>query len=410
MPQQAWRAITVGGVLEPSERRTFVQLITAEGLQPGTRYSATAHGIRVRFSTLPAVLPREGERPFTVCLGSCFSIGSGKGVEVGRAVGNLPEHLMPDLKILCGDQVYLDFPAFLLGVPFHARGLASNFLRKYLRNWGDTGGFQSLLAIGSSYFTSDDHEFWNNYPNPATIISNTWSSAGRKSLREAAFPLFEDFQCEQPGDVGRTRAFRVGSLSFLVVETRALREPGDERFMSPARLSEVLDWIGRLDGPGVLVVGQPLFEAPVNWFQRRFVDRSLADYTQYQELARALLRGTHSVLILTGDVHYARIASTTLLGTPGTPEITEVIASPLALVAGAPKFPPDAPSRFPPKAVSGVVQMPVKTFQEGKRKGDNFAVLQFTEVPGRVKVRIRHWYFRDPLGSQPGPEMTLSLF
>lgn len=410
IPQNAWRPVTVNGAIPPTERRTFIQLVTIDGLRSGTRYTASAQGVRARFSTLPLELPREGERPFTVLLGSCFSIAKNRGIDIGKAVENLPEHLRPDVKILCGDQVYLDFPAFILGLPFSERNLARAFLAKYLRNWGDSGGFQSLLTTGASYFIADDHEFWNNYPNAATIISNTWTPGGREKLKNAALPLFSDFQCEEPDAAGRSRTFSVGALTFFIADTRVFRDPGDERFMLQEDFTRLLDWIAGLDGPGVLVVGQPLFEDPPNWLRKRVVDRTLSNYEQYKQLSRSLLQSRHSTLILTGDVHYGRIAYADLTGIPGTPQIIEVIASPLAKVAGGPRMPPDAPLKFPPEAIPGAAPAAVKTLQDIKRAGDNFALLQFTEAAGRIKVRIRHLYFREPVGQQLTPEVNFALF
>jgi hypothetical protein len=408
--RQDWLPVTAGGALSGAEIRTFVQVVTVAGLQPATRYVGTAGAARVRFSTLPAVLPREGERPFTVLLSSCFAIGSDKGLAVGRLIAGLPEHLKPDLKFLVGDQVYLDFPAFIVGLPFTQAGLGRSLLSKYLRNWGDAAGYQALLEQGCTWFTADDHEFWNNYPNAATIISNTWTAAGRAQLKSVTLPLFGDFQCEQAAQAGRSRQFQAGSLSFFVADTRVFRQPGDNEFMQPGDLARLLDWVRTLSGPGVLVVGQPLFHEAANWFTKRVVDRHLANYEQYKELARALTTARHSILMLTGDVHFGRVASAVLLGSPGQPELIEVIGSPLALVRGSARFPPDAPDKFPPEAVAGAPQVPVRTNGELKKAGDNFAVLQFTEVPGRVKVRVRHWYIREPEGQQAGREATLSLF
>jgi hypothetical protein len=410
VPQAGWRPVTVNGALKPEELRTFVQLVHVDGLEPGTRYAAAAHGMQARFSTLPSALPREGERPFTALLGSCFSMSKDRGLKIGTAVENLPDHLQPDVKFLCGDQVYLDYPAFVLGLPLTERGLARSFLTKYLRNWGDTGGLQTLLSRGTTYFTADDHEFWNNYPNAATIISNTWTAGGRRKLKEATLPLFSDFQCEETDAAGRSRTFQAGSVSFFIADTRVHRDPGDKRFMRPDDFADLLDWIGQLQAPGVLVVGQPLFEKPPNWLRKRIVDRTLSNYDQYDPLTRALLKSKYSILVLTGDVHYARIAFATLAGVPGSPRIFEAIASPLALVFGSARMPPDAPDRFPPEAIPGSPQARVETVQHVKKAGDNFALLQFTEVPGRVKVRIRHVWVRESLGQQLGPEETLTLF
>jgi hypothetical protein len=402
-----WREVTAGGALAPGESQTFVQTLEVGNLSPGTRYAVHVGNVRARFATLPERLPPEGSPPLNVLVTSCFYIDRNRGIEVGAAVEGLPEHLRPELKFLCGDQVYLDFPAFIVGLPITEHGLARSFLTKYRRNWSDEGGYQKLLAQGSSYFTADDHEFWNNYPNRATLIGNTFLPGGRDKLKRTALPLFEDFQCEAPGLAGGNRRFEVPPLSFFVADTRVNRREGDDEFMTPADLNEMLDWVRSLSGPGVLVVGQPVMEQPASFLARHIVDRTLPNYGQYRDLVRALRDVRHSLVILTGDVHYGRIARVQFLS-PSSGEITEVIASPSSLVAGSAGAPKPV-RRFPPEA-TGVPEARVIDPVGPVRAGDHFATLHFTAVGARARVRIRHWYLREAGGARPGPETTLELF
>lgn len=411
VPRQGWRVVTAGGALDASESRTFVQTVTVTGLRPGVRYVAQAAGVRARFATLPADLPRHGTATFNVLLTSCFYIGGAGSHAVGREVRDLPEHFAPHVKFLCGDQVYLDYPSFVLGLPIRESSLARSFLDKYRRNWSQDGGFQDLLAQGATYFTADDHEFWNNYPNPATLVGNTWLiPGGRARLARVGLSLFQDFQCEAPERAGANRRFDVGRLSFFVADTRINREEGDARFLAEPDFQQLVGWIDGLRGPGVLVLGQPVFEKPANWLNRRLVDRALANYEQYGRLLAALYRCAHSVLILTGDVHYGRVVRAVFVKGAGSTEISEVIASPASLVFGRHST-PAVVSRFPPDGAGGVPQATAIHMNEVPVQAANhFATLHFSEVPGRIKVLIRHWYTAP---GRTGPRFTengLELF
>lgn len=401
-----WRAVTAGGVLTPAESRTFAQVVHFSNLPARTHFAAKANEAEAGFVTLPAALPRVGDRPFTVLLGSCYFGDRDRGLSTTMQA--LSHEVKIDMKLMSGDQVYLDFPSFVFGVPFSEKGKASLFLAKYLRNWSESGRYRSVLQEGATYFTADDHEFWNNYPNPATIISPTWSQGGRDEFRRTARPLFDAFQTDPAQGVQICRRVNVGNLSFMIADTRLEREEGDTAFMSRDHLDEVVGWLGE-SGAGVLVVGQPIFADPQTGFlgglTKRFADRNLPDYEQYRTLSNALLRANRSVLILTGDVHYPRVAEAVRLGETGR-EIIEVIASPAALVAGSHSSTKDVPARFPAKPGAGK-SLPLTTVKASRRAGDNLAVLEFTETPGRINVQLKYW-FVGPTPA-PGPIINFSL-
>jgi hypothetical protein len=388
--EAGWRQVTCGGRIPPETSRLFVRTVEIDGLRPGQAYHVVSGESRARFSTLPDRLPAAGERPLSILLSSCYYRGNDKTGKVGQAVRSLSESLKPDLKFLCGDQVYQDYPVFILGLPFTEAGLAESYFRKYLANWTDREGYQLLLSTGSTWFSADDHEFWNNYPNWTTIISNTWTSGGRKKIKAVAQPLFEDFQAETPAMSGRPQQFSVGNLSFFAADTRVFREEGERRFMRDDDLAMALEWLRSLEGPGVLVVGQPLFHKAANWLNRRFLDRALANYSQYKDLVRAIFDAKHSVLVLTGDVHFGRVARCDY-SLPGKPAVFEVIASPASLVnrnvGGKAE---DAPHKFPADPIPGIEQAAATTLY--KTGEEHFATLHLTEASGRVRVEPRYWF------------------
>lgn len=400
-----WNPVTAGDVIPRREVRTFFQVVRFTGLPSGAAMIASANEAQARFSTLPAALPRVGQRPLSVLLGSCYYEKGDGGV--ASLVQAITREVRPDLKFLCGDQVYLDFPSFLLGIPFDKNRQARLFLAKYLRNWAEPGGLNSVLREGATWFCADDHEYWNNFPNPATIIAATWTSAGRRRYRRIAGSLYDTFQKDLSGDEP-CRVFRIPPLEFMVVDTRSGRQRGDRRFMSSRGLGRVIAWIDGLEGPGVLVTAQPLFVEPqtgvMGGFRRRFFDRNLADYQQYDELAQSLVSAPHSILVLSGDVHFPRLARAKqpLDGRRG---LYEVIASPSALVFGGHSRTQDTPGYFPAKP-GARRRLPVRTWRASRYAGDNLATLDFTRVSGQVRVRLRYWYVET---KRPGPSMEFVL-
>jgi phosphodiesterase/alkaline phosphatase D-like protein len=401
---EAWRPISGNGALPGAGVDTFFQVVPVAGLRPGAAMVVEANAARARFRTLPEALPPVGARPFSVVLSSCYFRNNDRGA--AALVRAIVREVRPDVKFLAGDQVYLDFPSFFLGVPFDRAGKARLFLSKYLANWGDPNGLGALLAEGATWFAPDDHEYWNNFPNAATIISSTWTSGGRREYREVAEAFYREFQTDEPESV--CRSFDVPPLEFMVLDARAHREEGDERFVTDDDLVVLTDWVANLAGPGILVLGQPLFVEPqtgfFGGFRRRLADRNLADYAQYAALADALVHAPHSVLVLAGDVHFPRVAQA-MRPDNWSQGVFEVISSPTALVFGSHSETDDAPPRFPVR--SSGVRRDVRTFGTSRHAGDNMVSLEFTAVGSSVRVRIKYWYIR--ASAPDGPVFEFSL-
>lgn len=401
----AWKPVTADGVIPNHAVRTFSQVVTINGLCPGTRMIASANEAQAKFSTLPGTLPRFGDRPLAVLLGSCYYKKRDRGV--ASLMKEITREVQPDLKFLCGDQVYLDFPSFLLGIPYNRRLQARLFLSKYLQNWGDPQRLGAVLKEGATWFCADDHEYWNNFPNAATLISATWNECGRAQYRRIAGSLYDSFQNDSPQNAP-CRKFRIDPLDFMVVDTRSGRRRGDSKFMTSDGFHTLTDWIENLQGPGVLVIGQPLFMEPHTghggWFRRRLVDRNLADYRQYDRLANSLIRGKHSILVLSGDVHFPRLAQA-VRSAEGRRSIYEVIASPAALVFGNHSQTECAPDWFPAKP-NAPSRLRVRTSRASRYAGDNLATLEFSQVPGQVRVKLKYWYVQTV---QSGPTLEFAL-
>jgi hypothetical protein len=366
-------------------------------LTAGHAYQATLTGpggetlARAEFEALPAAVPPVGERPFTVLIGSCFYFEN-KASQLGPAVGRLRGlAFRPHLNLLLGDQVYLD-PPRVSGPSLSTAALRRKLLRVYRETFAaPTSGLAQLVATAGNYFTADDHEFWNNYPHRALQVLDTLLG-NREAWKTSATDLYRAVQAPS-----LPVQFDVPPLSFFVADTRADRQPDGKTLMKPQHLAALEDWVAGLTGPGVLLVGQPIFETRAgNWLSRlgrRVGDFGLPDFEQYARLAEALRRAPHSVLILTGDVHFGRVGRTRPRAADGV-ELVEVISSPMALVTPIAHTPiRREPAEFPPlpgaPRTSVSYEGPLAAIPDGgDRSHDHFLVLRFSRVGERVTVRI----------------------
>lgn len=385
------------------------QRLRLTSLQPRTSYAVDLRGngefkANAKLTTLPDQLPGLDDKPFTVLLGSCFCSQEDEAGTVGTTYSHLPSGEHPDMKILCGDQVYLDSPwSHYLWHTHTTAELETEFFGNYMRTWNQGGiaaGFRELLKDGANFFSSDDHEYWNNAPNKGIYVRDSWTDTERWPWLNTAKDLFRSFQSSSP-----TMAFSVGALSFLILDTRINRDADQNNFMTPIDLEAVGAWVQSLQGPGVIVVGQPLFSGKTG-IKGNFTDWGLPDFKQYEDLVRYLVSSKHSIVILTGDVHYARVASCVL--NAGT-ELIEVISSPLTLVdkEAAGKW-EEAPEVFPPFSIPGIGKSFVQT--ESLSLTDNhFLTLEFAGVGAKVKMTIKAWLIAEN-GGLPASSMVYQRF
>ena len=341
-------------------------------------------------TTLPMTMPALDEKPFTVLLGTCFSHHQDPGGNVGKTFAALPSVARPDIKLLAGDQVYLDEPWYKFAFSFSREELHASFMDAYTGTWGqgrgtaERQGFAQLLSSGANYFSADDHEFWNNAPNFVAFARNTWSEDGRREWWEAAGGLYRAFQA--PRALAR---FDVPPVSFLSVDTRVHREGDRGKFMRQATEDDVAAWVAGLNGPGVMVVGQPILQTERGWIKGTFTDWNLPDFQQYDNLVRILARSQQSIVILTGDVHFGRVARVRLASGK---ELIEIISSPMALVHETARGAwVEAPDRFPPKLGSGLARSDVSTDARFKATDAHFLTLEFTRRGSGVNLRLRYW-------------------
>jgi hypothetical protein len=387
-PVDAWSVWPTAGDIGTSIRYRSVDL---SGLQPNTRYPLVVRvdGVvkaRLEVTTLPTRLPYETEPSFNIMVGSCFCRMQDDDGSVGKTFAQLPDGAKPHLKFLMGDQVYLDSPFYKYFARRSETTLARWFLDNYVNTWGQDGlqqGFNHLLTGGANYFCADDHEFWNNAPFFGALWVNTWSAAGRAQWWSLAEALYTIFQSDRV-----VRAIEIGDLSVRIVDTRIKRQHDHGNFIPAADMTTLENWVANLKAPGLLVLGQPIFAGKAGP-KGHLTDWNLPDFTQYADLCKILLSSRQSIVILSGDVHYGRIASARL---PSGAELVEIISSPMSLVdKSSGESWSEAPFWFPDAAIPGVGRIQIGTLRTWKRFANHFITLELNQRGGGLNLRVRTW-------------------
>jgi hypothetical protein len=331
-----------------SARRMGVREIRLANPQPGALYEVTVpeHGRPLMWRTLPGAIPENGS--VSLLIGSCFWINDDRDGHYSGAVRELVQQERPMFKVLMGDQLYVD--VWSPGTKDIRKGLAE----KYERYWGDDA-YRELLASCPTFVSCDDHEFWNDFPEKQIHVPLSWDG----NFAEASAGLAELYDAYQsslnPGGK-RWCAFKIKPVSFFIADTRSNRSrQGDEdaALMLEEQWVALERWGRELEGPGVLVLPQPLLKeggSPT--------DRTLVDFKESDRLGQVFQnvfsgqtadQKSHDILILTGDIHTGRVSSAEIMGMKG--EVFELVASPASMVT--PWLPPwgHKPSKLPDKLV-----------------------------------------------------------
>ncbi len=365
-------------------RQRFFTVVTFRGLEAGSDYRLAFErrieadpraGIRRRwqrlrsgaFRTLPSRVPEKGRDAFTIGLGSCFyhHRDGGRAAASYKALYERGSTTVrPDVTVLSGDQVYLD-------IGFDSLSLIKEEIREriaddYAIHWQALG---SLLNRGGTWMLPDDHEYWNDYPFTDSLLPTLlalklphvrkhWKNAASNGVKHVQrSPVVESFTL---GD----------DLSVCLADLRSYRS--EHEFLPEAQFQTLLDWAGHRTCPGVLVIPQPLI------VEQNTVERNLRSYgTQYARLLEALGSVSHDVVVLSGDVHFGRIASVPI-GTRGA-RLVEIISSPMSNLTGlnglAASVATDRPNRFPDGTAAGALgwqSQKVNYYKNGGVKGRFF--------------------------------------
>jgi len=310
-----------------------------------------------RWRTLPVTIGPDpeaiGPHGVSFLMASCFWHNNDREGTYLAAVHQLTKQWSPAFKLLIGDQVYADWPADYLP-DFTGHPEMEVYADRYAEYWGDPV-YREMMQSSPNFFMCDDHEFWNDYPEKQIHLARSQSEFKNNKYVQAAQDLYERFQsCANPGDKPWYH-FAIGNVSFFVADTRSQREfykeDGTARFMPDQEWTELELWAKGLQGPGILVLGQPLFQKDGNW-----KDHSLSnfaeDYGRLWSIIERSLRGEndhekpHDILVLSGDIHTGRFA----VGRRGNfeaPEgVPELIASPASMIRPGSKEPEEPDYRF----------------------------------------------------------------
>jgi hypothetical protein len=315
------------------------------------------------------------------------------------------------------------------------------------------------LERGQHLHITDDHEYWNDYPFEPVPLG--WPALTDNSYRELvgdltkrAADLIQLHNFGGPGScVGELRLTE--TVSMFVADTRRTRS--ERRFLDPTFFNRLLEWVDGLNGPGILILGQPIVHKARGYFDTldtllggffhllphllppfitdivsyfadllTFIgDRNLPEFAeQYITLLNALQNAAHDVLILTGDIHIGRVSRIWMLTPQGASrKVFEVISSPLRILPRAATvwnegtalpFIPADPRRFgegatPSDEVSGTVEyLSAVPTESGRESQDHFMVLRLHEgdIPGSLLVRITPFVLSDGPGD---PEELSSI-
>ncbi|WP_417227229.1 hypothetical protein [Amphritea sp.] len=454
MPEQARieliapdNSVSVHNIVKTDWNRPFSRIrkrfyITANFSQllPGSHYKVrflrrieAVNGVReaswqllrtAQFDTLPAQLPKSHQKPFTIGFGSCFYNHRDGGQAAGayKALYDRgDEAVKPDITFLTGDQVYLD-------IGFDSLSFIDSEIRQrvaddYALHWQALG---SILNRGATWMLPDDHEYWNDYPFHDSLIPTLLAlkiKSVRKTWSRASLDGVQRVQ-QSP----KIEIFNLGSdLSFCLADLRSFRD--ENGFMPAAEFKRLTDWASSLQSPGVLVLPQPLI------VEKNPTERNLLSFkTQYQQLLQALGTTGHDIVLLSGDVHFGRIATATL--GPQGGRLVEVISSPLSNLTGlngiATASPSFKPSHFPDPSVVEVPGWTAKavhydqSFAVSTKKGwllsaypktrtrEHFMTASFNQSDNnRIQLKVNAWRVRerddDNLPARDFDEYTIEL-
>ena len=345
-PQEFTTGWTLLAPLRGLDRRIGVATITLASPRPGEpyrlRFSEPAPELRLR--TLPAGL----KEPVCFLFNSCFYRPTDPDGRYSAGLEALPSDWKPAFKLLIGDQLYCDWPPDTDTLNVIAGRAHEVYGHRYATYWGDEA-YRRALQSAPNYFLSEDHEFWNDFPETSLRIMRSWAPY-RETFRRAAEDYYRAFQACNNEQEKRWWSFTVGPVSFFGADTRSERETcesADSAIMSKAQWGELEAWGAGLRGPGILSLGQPLLKPP-----GEKGGLTISNFTrQYDRLWKVLERAArgqgadgkpHDILILGGDIHTSRYCEATCDGLT----IREFISSPVSKICPDRTTPEEPPDRI----------------------------------------------------------------
>lgn len=297
--------------------------------------------------TLPAIT---SEHPITFLAASCYSdfathnanedyVSPGAKYTSSLTALQTNSFLSPRFKTLLGDNIYLDV------APDWSKLSAilspsDEIVGRYIRYFACSEYAQSLSML-PAFAIPDDHEYWNDYPRTQAHILRSfghpffprYTSAAKSSLR-----LFQGAMCAtapsatpNDGDVSdftytitvpRRRLPSAPSFSMFFFDATSQRKYGEtwdtpvypDRLTTDDTLQQLQDWASSLQGPGILLIGQPIF-CPGK-FSKLGIPTLASDYLpshfylDFSSLCTSLINSPWDIAIISGDVHWNRLINT----------------------------------------------------------------------------------------------------
>lgn len=362
-------------LLQPEIAGMFPRrLFEVAGLHPDTIYRIRLGEEETTVRTLP-----DSENELNLVLGSCFWQDGDRG-RLWRGAQKLLHPLdFPHLKILCGDQIYLDEPTFgFLGMGVSAK---EGTRERYQRYWEDDS-YGNFLRLGCSVFTPDDHEVWNDYPFNPFWLSRTWTRSKREKHREYALAGLAAHQTLTNPAAQSWFNVDLGPVSLFVTDIRSQRTKqslfGDGATGENQRKA-LEAWGGSLTKPGFLVLSQPLFQDPES---RQFGITTDHNILYFKDDARFLWnlveQAPHDIVTLAGDIHLSRSVS---WSSPKGRLCHEIVSSPLSLLGS--NY-PDRPIEAPPEVYPDEQVRRATTHYA--TRNNSFAFVRITPEEGGVLV------------------------
>lgn len=244
--------------------------------------------------------------------------------------------LEPDVLLLLGDSIYMDFGIFgkrHLGAPRDdsLQDFATKMHDLYAKQWG-VASFQRLVRSGIKLgMTWDDHDFaWNNsrgaghnrkfvVPVDKRRVSRGLFIQFRQVLENlpvgSAYPACPSLDVlGTESDAGIQSLFDLGSLRFVMLDGRTFREDPSGR--SPATGPDGTFLPGAFHTPTATMHGNEqmnwMLDKLNNWHGIKIVgagsvmSESKETWAQYLDYQRLLNEAPDRVIVLTGDIHKNR--------------------------------------------------------------------------------------------------------
>jgi alkaline phosphatase D len=326
----------------------FTGVVTFEGLQPGTAYTARATAVYHTDASAPPIgqdLPGPialapdavGARFFTAdpaaeqlrfVFGSCRYLywdnfihsDAAKGDKAFRSIRDIHSRKPLDFLLMVGDQIYAD----PLNVLHQSRKL-SEFYDIYRKTF-EQPQFRALLGELPSYMILDDHEIQDNWSKDMTY-------EGMGGFFETAMIAYQSYQHLRNPDTGRGRywyTFSRGVFPFFVMDTRTqrIRKPEgmqEKTMLGREQLNDFLHWLhDSRRAPTKFVVSS----VPLVPDTKKGTDK-WAEYAAERSTILEFLRleKIRNVVFLSGDVHNTSFARMRCHQDPGF-RLTSLVSSP----------------------------------------------------------------------------------